>query len=333
MRATQVTARGKVEFVEAPEPRLSPGHAIVQPLLVAICGSDLHRIHYDDERNYPQAVGTPGHEMIGVVEAVDAPDAGIAVGDLALTLSLSETEMCEHYLSPVQYLVPVPNGRPLDHLLMAQQLGTAIYASKRLPNIVGKDAAIIGQGSAGLFLDFMCRRLGARRVIGLDLVEARAAAGAHFGATHTVDTTAHDAVDAVREITHGRMADLVIEAAGDVSAINLTPRLVRQGGHMHFFGIPRGQVIPFDFDAFFRVYGSTTTLSGTSTEPGLPSFRQALRMIADGEIDVSPMLTHRLPFERVLEGFEMAMARNHGAIKIVIEMPGWQAYHASKHKA
>lgn len=329
MQATQVTARGKVEFVEAPEPTLKPGHAIVRPLLVALCGSDIHRIHYAEDRQYPHAVGTPGHEMVGVVEAVDAPESGIKPGDVALTLSPDETVMCERYLSEAQYVIKLPAGKPLEHLLMAQQLGTAIYGSKRLPNVVGQNVAVIGQGSAGLFLDFMCRRMGAERVIGLDLVAARAAVGVQFGATDTVDTSQHDPVAAVREITGGRMADLVIEAAGDGSAINLTPRLVRHGGHMHFFGIPRGQVFAFDFDTFFRVYGSTTTLSGTSTEPGLRSFRQAVQMIACGEIDVAPMLTHRLPFARVLEGFDLAMTRRDGAIKIVIEMPGWASYAAS----
>lgn len=326
MRATQVTARGKVEFVEAPEPTLKPGHAIVRPLLVALCGSDIHRIHYAEDHQYPHAVGTPGHEMVGIVEAVDAPGYDIKPGDVALTLSPFETVMCERYLSEAQYVIKLPPGVPLDRLLMAQQLGTAIYSSKRLPNIVGKDVAVIGQGSAGLFLAYMCKRMGAERVIGLDLVAARAAAGALFGATHTVDTSQRDPVDAVREITGGRMADLVIEAAGDESAINLTPRLVRHGGHMHFFGIPRGQVFAFNFDTFFRVFGSTTTLSGTSNEPGLRSFRQAVQMIASGEIDVTPMLTHRLPFARALDGFDLAMTRRDGAIKIVIEMPAWKSY-------
>jgi len=326
MIATQVIAPGKAVFVEAPEPQLQPGHALVRPVLVSLCGSDIYMLRYAPKENYPYPVGTTGHEMIGVVEAVAAPDSGIKPGDLALTIAPAHTAMTELFLAPIEHVLVLPPGKPLEHLLMGQQLGTVIYSCKVLPSVIGKDVAVIGQGSAGLFFDYCLRRMGARQVIGLDLAPARVAAGFKFGATRSVNNGQVNALEAVKELTQGRLADLVIEAAGEVEAIRLAPQLVKVGGHIHFFGIPRGQVFPFDYAGFFFKFCSTTSRSDTWREPGELSFRQALEWIARGEVDVAPMLTHRLPFERVMEGYDMATTRADGLIKVVIEMPAYRRF-------
>jgi len=324
MRAVQITAPGHVESVEAPTPSLKPGHALVRPTMVALCGSDVRTVFYAPEEEYPRPVGASGHEIIGTVEAIDAADAHVRVGDAVLALTEEETGMAEALLTEAENVLPLPGGRPLEHLLMAQQLGTVIYSCKRLPNIVGKDVAVVGQGSGGLFFDWMLRRMGARRVIGLDVVEARVAAGLRFGATHVVNVSRTDALRVVEKVTEGRLADLVVEATGEPEAINLAPRLMKVGGHLHCFGILRGpHRLEFDYWTLFRKYGSVTTLGHSIGEPGKASFKMALDLVARGEVDVSSMITHRLPFERVPEAYELARTRGDGAIKIVVYMPGF----------
>jgi threonine dehydrogenase-like Zn-dependent dehydrogenase len=311
MRAVQVVAPGKAEFVEASAPELKPGHALMRTQLLSLCGSDVHLLHFAPPEEYPLEVGTTGHEVIGVVEAVDAPDSGLKVGDIALTLAPYQNAMAEYYLAPVEDVLVLPEGLPLEHGLMAQQLGTVIYACKRLPNIMGKDVVVIGQGSAGLHFDAMVRRMGAERVIGMDVKDARVTAGLKFGATHTLNSAQVDA------------ADVVIEAAGEVATINLTPHLVKVGGHLLFFGVPRATVFDFDFWTMFRKYCHTTTSGASAFEPGRTSFKMALDLIARRVIDVSPMLTHRLSFEQVVNAYELARTRDDGVIKVVIEMPGY----------
>jgi threonine dehydrogenase-like Zn-dependent dehydrogenase len=65
-------------------------------------------------------------------------------------------------------------------------------------------------------------------------------------------------------------------------------------------------------------------VSDAAFEPGRKAFRQALDLIAEGVINVSPMLTHRFLLEQVLEAYELARTREDGAIKVVIEMPGYE---------
>ncbi len=323
MKATQCVAPGEVRFIETPKPLLKSGHALVKPLLISLCGSDVHMVYYEEPHTYPRELGTSGHEMIGVVEAVDAPGSGIQPGDVALTLAPAHGAMAECYLAPIEHVLVLPPGKPLEHLLMAQQLGTVIYAGKRLPNLLGKDVAIIGQGSAGLLFAAMCRRMGAERVITLDLMEARVAVSPQFGATHAINNAQEDALAAVEEITRGRLVDVVVEAAGEIDSINLAPRLVKIGGHLLYFGIPRITEFRFDFAGFFRKYCYTTSLAGAPSEPGCASFRAALRLVASGEIDVTPLLTHRFKFAQVPQAYELAKTRADGVIKIVVEMPAF----------
>jgi threonine dehydrogenase-like Zn-dependent dehydrogenase len=294
----------------------------VRPLKVAICGSDVHTVYYLGAEEYPCNVGSAGHEMVGVIEAVDAPGYDLHPGQLALVLpSVDECMMAERYLSRADKVLPLPDHGSPEHYLMAQQLGTVVYAMKRIPSVLGKNVAVIGQGSAGLFFDAMCRRHGAERVIGLDLKDARVAAGLRFGATHGLNNAREEPVAAIERILDGMLADVVIEAAGDTSSINLAAHLVRVGGQLLYFGVPRANTFEFDFWTLFRKYCSITSSGASALEPGSKSFHMALGLIRDGQIDVSTMISHRLPFERLAEAYELAYSREDGAVKVIIEMP------------
>jgi L-iditol 2-dehydrogenase len=323
MRAVQVLAPGHAEFVEVPKPTLKPGHALVRPLRLSLCGSDVYMLHYAPRHLYPYPPGTTGHEMVGVVEAVDAPGSGIEPGTVALTLAPNHQAMAEYFLAPIDHVLPLPAGKSIDELLQAQQLGTVIYACKQISaNLVGKDVAVIGQGTAGLWFDWMLRRMGARRVIAIDLQPHRLVLPTRYGATHTVHNEDVDAAEAVAAITEGRMVDLVVEAAGEHETVVMTGNLIKQHGEILCFGIPHFQELRLNYAHFFRKYPRLKTIAGAQTDAHQASTRQALELIASGEIDVKPILTHRFPFERVMEAYELQRTRDEGAIKILIDMPG-----------
>jgi threonine dehydrogenase-like Zn-dependent dehydrogenase len=321
MKAVQVVARGKAVFVETPVPQVRPGHVLVRTKRLSLCGSDIQMLHHAADEAYPFPVGTTGHEMVGVIEAVDAPGSGLKVGDSVLALAPGHQAMAEYYLAPIEHVLPLPSGLPIEQLLQAQQMGTVFYASKRLPDIAGKTVAVIGQGSAGLFFNYRMRQLGARHVIALDIAPFRLKRSKAFGATHIIDNSATDPIKAIREINGGELADLVVEAAGEVGSINLALDLVRQYGDILYFGYPRGQIFPFNFDKFFHKCCRAQTIVGASVEPNQASTRTALDLIAGGKIDVSQLITHRFPFERVMEAYEMHRTRCDECVKIVIEMP------------
>lgn len=322
MRAVQVIAPDNIIFVDTPKPELKPGHVLVRTKQVSLCGSDIHAIYYSPASAYPLPPGMSGHEMVGVVEAIDIADSSLQVGDEVLTLIATNRAMAEYYLAPADHVFRLPPGKPLDHLLQAQQLGTVIYAAERLPNILDKNVVVIGQGSAGLWWTFLTRRLGARRVIAVDLQAHRLKVSPHYGATHTVHNAEVDALTTVQEILGGNLADVVIEAAGEVESINLAVDLVRRYGFMLYFGVPRvGESMPFNMFGLFRKCVQVQTIVGAMADPGQSCTRMALELIADGIADVGPMITHHLPFERVVEAYELQNTRDEGAVKVVVDMP------------
>ena len=320
MKATQVMAPGEAVLVDVEPPAWRPGHALVRPLRLSLCGSDIRMLDHAAPSEYPFPPGTTGHEMVGVVEQTD-PVGPLCPGDLTLTLAPGHRAMCSLYCAPLEHALPLPAGKPVEQLLQAQQLGTVIYACQRLPNVIGKDVAVIGQGSAGLWFCFQLKRMGARRIVAIDLEPARLALSRHFGATDMVLNSGQNVPCQVEELTEGRLVDLVVEAAGELSAINLSVELVRKHGDILFFGYPRGQYLSFNFEKFFHQCCRATTIVGRAEEPDQTSTRLALEIIAQGEINVQPMLTHHLPFEQVLEAYELQRTRADGAIKIVVEMP------------
>ena len=320
MRAVQVVAPGRIEFVELPKPELRPGHALVRIDKVSLCGSDVWMVYYDRPDKYPFPPGTSGHEVVGVVEAVDAPGAGLNVGDRVLVLVSEHRGMAEYYLAPVDKVFPLPPDKPVEVMLQAQQLGTVIYACKQLPNLVDKVVAVIGQGSAGLWFNFMARRMGARRVIGIDLQAHRLAVAKQYGATETIHNADTDAVEALAALTDGALADVVIEAAGEPSTFNLAYQLVKRDGDILYFGVPRAKTIEFDYETFFWKFPRVKTICEAQREENQASTRFALDLLARGEVDPSPILTHRFPFDQVADAYELQRIRDEGAIKIVVDI-------------
>lgn len=320
MKAVQVVARGQVEFVEAPKPVVTPGHALIRCHRLSLCGSDIFLIDHSDESRYPFAAGTTGHEMVGYVEEVMEPSNGVKVGDLALVMVPAHEAMAEYYVAPVEFVLVFPDKTPIEEMLQAQQLGTVIYAAKKLPNIIGKRVAVIGQGSAGLWWNYMTRRMGAIQVIGIDLQAHRLQLSGRYGATDTIHNTGGDIPAAVMALTGGHLADVVVVAAGESDTVNLGISLVADHGFILQFGVPHDRFVNVDFGDLFRRCATLQPIVYATREPGLVSTYLAMDLIANGEVDVKPIITHRFKFDQVLDAYELQRTRDEGAVKIVIEM-------------
>jgi len=234
--------------------------------------------------------------------------------------------MAEYQALPGAFCIRLTGQAPLSHLLMAQQLGTVIYALRYHPlDLVGRDVAVIGQGSAGAFFTFLLKRAGAARVLVSDKSPARLAYSRQLGADLAVlagsgGASEGDFRSAVLEATGGRGADLVVEAVGSRETFPLSLELAAPRATVLWFGLPEGTGdYPFSFPEFFRKFLTAYAISGTQGEPGLESFRYAVQLIADGSIDVAPLLSHMLPIEKIDEAFRIAHDRTDNALKVSIK--------------
>ncbi len=322
MRAVQIVSPGQVTFVDVPKPEPQPGQALIRTKLVSLCGSDIHVLNYAPAEYYPLPPGNSGHEVVGIVEAVNGTHPSLKVGDEVLTLITNNQGMAEYAVAPIENVLVLSDQKPAQHLLQAQQLGTVFYAAKHLPNLVNKDVAIIGQGSAGLWWNYVVRRMGARRVIAVDLQAHRLAISSLYGATDIVHNATESAAPQIHDLTDGHLVDVVIEAAGEKEAINLAIDLIKQYGFIFYFGVPRGHgYMPFRMFDFFRKSPQVQAMVGALNDPGHTCTRMALDLIASGDADVGPMITHHFPFEQIQEAYDLQNTLDEGAIKIVIDMP------------
>ena len=320
MKAVQIIARGKPVFVDAPKPALAPETAIVRTLRVSLCGSDIRHLHHLPDSYYPTAAGETGHEMVGVVEAIDSSASPVRAGDRVLCLAPDHRAMCEYYRAPVDHLLPLAAGVKLEHAVQAQQLGTVLYACQALPDLRGKSVAVIGQGSAGLWFNEALRWLGADKIIALDIKAYRLAYSRHFGATHAVCNADESPAAALSDICGGALPDVVIEAAGEAESIRLAVEIARRGGFILWFGVPRFETMDFPFFEMFWKTLQTRGMVGAPQDPGHACTRRALDWISSGQVDAAAMITHTFRFDEVFEAYALNRLQDEGAVKIVIDM-------------
>lgn len=320
MRAVQITAPGQSTIIEVPKPEPQPGEVLIRTTQVSLCGSDTHAVSFSPAEDYPLAPGFSGHEVLGIVEEINAPGSSLKKGDYALALVVGNRGMAEYAIAPEENILLLPDGCPPIHLLQAQQLGTVFYAAQHMPNVVNKDVVVIGQGSAGLWWTYVVRRMGARRVISVDLQAHRLALSSHYGATDTIHNAETDALSQLEAMTNGALVDVVVEAAGEPESINLAIDLVKRFGQIFYFGVPRGNEMPVRMFDMFRKNPAIKSMVGALTDPGHSCTRMALNLIASGEADVGPMITHHFPFEQVQDAYELQYTRDEGAVKIVVDI-------------
>ena len=183
MKAARWVGLGRVECEDVPVPPVADGEVLVRTVYASICGSDLHEVFLETPPPSSRT-GHPGHESVG--EVVESRCPGFAPGRRVLTVPHAIDGRClaEFQAMPGAACIRLPATAALSHLLMAQQLGTVVYALRRHPfDLVGQDVAVIGQGSAGAFFTFLLKRAGAARVLVSDKSPARLAYSASLART------------------------------------------------------------------------------------------------------------------------------------------------------
>jgi threonine dehydrogenase-like Zn-dependent dehydrogenase len=340
MFAAQIIAPRRIKVTDVAEPTVRDGQIKIKMETACLCGSDTPLFDYDhnalNEQNlrepakrfsvpfvnyagdpYPMQVGQSVHECLGTI--VESRSTRFKEGDFVLALPNAHDGLVEYMVASGERAIHLPKDAvPEEQILMTQPLGTVVWACQKLGNLLETDTVVLGQGPMGLLFTHMLANLGARSVIAIDPLDYRLEAARKMHATHTVNSGANDAQEAVRDITSGRMADLVVEAVGhQMETINLAMTLTRRLGTVLCFGVPdRENYDGFAYSEFFRNNLSLISSVGPDV---VPNFTMARDLIAQGRIDVAPLVTHILPFDQIQKAFELFVDREDGAIKVVLD--------------
>jgi threonine dehydrogenase-like Zn-dependent dehydrogenase len=226
--------------------------------------------------------------------------------------------MSEYFLSTDSLAVPLPSGSA-EQLVLSQPLGTVVHACRKLPNLLGKTVVILGQGPIGQLFCALLRRMGAERVITVDSLAERLRISSRMGATHVFGEDPAELKTAVRELTNGLGADLVVEAIGKEETLNLSSDLVRRHGTVILFGLPNRYIFNIAIHEFFYKEAHLIGCVGPEVQHDFPI---AVELIASGAIDVKPLITHKFPFRKVHDAFTLFSSRSDGVMKVILETNG-----------
>ncbi len=346
MKAYTYIEHGRFGLLDKPKPVLQePRDAIVRVTLASICTSDLHIKH----GSVPRAVEgiTVGHELVGIVEAVGAEVRGVQVGD-RVTVNVEtfcgECFFCKHGFvnnctdpdggwalgcridgGQAEY-VRVPHAdQGLNRipdtvsdeqaLFVGDILATGYWASK-ISEIAPDDTVlIIGAGPTGI-CTLLCARLKRpkRIIVCEQSPERRQFVREHYPEVLTVaPETCREAVLANSD--HGG-ADVVLEVAGAEDTFRLAWECARPNATVTVVALyDRPQVLPLP-----DMYGKNLTFK-TGGVDGCDC-AEILRLIEAGEIDTTPLITHRYPLGRIAEAYDLFENRRDGVIKVAITVKG-----------
>lgn len=320
MKSARISSPRTLEFVETPLPDLSDIEG--EPVLVrlhagVLCASDFPRFlggaFYVD---FPRPLGDSLHECIG--EVAESRSPRFKKGDLVLAIPPEQRGLSEYLVADASKTVHIPTDfHPREHLILGQPLGTVVWAARKLPNLMHKRVAVIGQGPIGLMFDHLLANMGARQVIALDKLDYRLEAARQMKATDTVNVDRDDPVEAVLALTGGQGVDIAVEAVGHQhETLHMAVDLCRPAGTVLMFGIPHEEEYPLPI---WKIIRKNLTMIGTVHPEVQVDMPIAIEMITSGRIDVSPLITHRFPLAEAQEAFTLAVDRVDNPIKVLLE--------------
>lgn len=342
MLAYTYIEHGKFELIEKPKPGLkAPRDAIVRVTLGSICTSDLHIKHGSVPRALPGT--TVGHEMVGIVEQVGADVTSIRPGD-RVTVNVEtfcgECFFCRHgYVNnctdanggwalgcridggQAEYVrVPyadqglnrIPDAVSDEQaLFVGDVLATGFWAA-RISEITEKDTVlIIGAGPTGICTLLCVMLKHPRRIIVCEKSPERIRlVREHYPDVQVVKP--EDCQEIVlRSSDHGG-ADVVLEVAGTDDTFRLAWECARPNAIVTVVALyDRPQVLPLP-----DMYGKNLTFK-TGGVDGCDC-AEVLRLIEEGKIDTTPLITHRFPLNEIEEAYRIFENKLEGVMKVAV---------------
>jgi threonine 3-dehydrogenase len=213
---------------------------------------------------------------------------------------------------PASNIIPIPESISDDHAALFDPLGNAFHTVLHT-EVAGRIVAIMGCGPIGLFAVGIARAAGASKVIAVEPTRERRALAARMGAHACIDPTSTDVEAEINELSRGYGADVVCEMSGHPEGLTSAFRVCRNGGHVQLLGLPKGSVeINLARDVIFKglnVYGVIGRLM-------YDTWIEMRNFLAAGLLDIDPVITHRLPYDRFEEGIAAMKAGE--AAKVVL---------------
>jgi threonine dehydrogenase-like Zn-dependent dehydrogenase len=318
---------------ELPDPVPGPGQVLAKVLACGICGSDLHLLKYGAEQLRLAAElaesGPPdplamvpldpaqptvmGHEFCCEVVELGQGCDNLKVGDVVVSMPVAFDGDGLHALGfssryPGGYAetmvfndvtgIRVPAGLPPRLAALTEPFAVGVHAVAKSRIEIGESAVVLGCGPVGLAVIGALRLKGIGPIVAADFSPARRALAAGLGADEVVDPSAVPAIEAWRRIDGVRTL-VVFEAVGVPGMLDAAMRMVPRGSRLLVVGVCMQE------DRIHPMVGIRSELSlqfALGYEPD--EFVSSLHAIADGTVDLEPIITGSIGIDGVPQAFD-----------------------------
>jgi threonine 3-dehydrogenase len=311
-----------MQDVADPEP--GDGEVLIRVHKTSICGTDLHILHWDAwaQAHIPVPM-VVGHEFMGTIAALGPGVRGVEVGQRVAgeghvtcghcrNCKAGRREFCHHHTSvgvtrpgafadhvviPAANVFVVPDHITDDVAAVLDPLGNATHTALRF-DLVGEDVLVTGAGPIGVLSTAIARHIGARHIVVTDVNPYRLAMATAHGASRVVDVRTEHLAPVMDELGMTEGFDVGLEMSGAEAAFNQLLRSMNHGGRIAVLGIPSGPMTLDVTDVIFK----GLELQGIYGRRIFETWYKMAAMLQSG-LDVSGIVTHRLPADRYEEAF------------------------------
>lgn len=337
MKTLVCQSPGQLQYINTDKPELKKGHALLRIHRIGICGTDLHA--YEGTQPYFTYPRILGHELAAEFVAADDEqdfDKGEQVtiipyfncGDCIACKSgkpncCVKMQVCgvhvdggmrEYLLVPSSSLLH-GNGLSYDELALTEPLAIGAHAIQRATIQKNEWVLVVGAGPIGLGIIAFAAIAGAN-VIVLDVNESRLSfCSRHLPVKHTVNASTMDVMEALKTYTGGDMPTVVIDATGNLKAINNAFQYMAHGGRYVLVGLQKGDIQVSHPE--FHKREATLMSSRNATKK---DFEFVIDCIKDQRVKPLNFITHRVSFGETGAEFASWLDPQNGVIKAMVEM-------------
>lgn len=343
MKAMLLTGIRQMEMLEVPEPVIeNPGQVKIKMSVVGICGSDIH--YYTQGRIGTQVVEYPfavGHEGAGIVIETGSAVKRVKPGDIiAIDPAMpcwkcdqclsgrhhtcrnlrflgcpGQAEGClsEYIVMPEESCFLLKGNLIPDHGSISEPLAIGVYAVKKSGGIKGMETGILGFGPIGMSIMLAAKAQQAGKIYVTDKIDQRLRIADEEGAIITTNPLKENVVEMITNKTKSGL-DVVFECCGQQDAFDNAVDLLKPGGKLIVVGIP-------EFDTWLMNVEKTRRkeLSIQFIRRQVDCVDVTLEMMEKGSINTDKMITHRFPFSRTKDGFDLVAGYKDGVMKAMVD--------------
>ncbi|MDP4260979.1 MAG: zinc-binding alcohol dehydrogenase family protein [Bacteroidota bacterium] len=328
---------GQFEYREINKPVLQKGYSVLEIKRIGICGTDLHA--FEGTQPYFEYPRILGHELAATIHET-GEDSGFEKGEAVTIIPYFHCGHCiacingksnccvnmqvcgvhvdggmRDYLSVPDYSLVKSNGLSFGQLALIEPLSIGAHSIRRAAIQKDEWVLVIGAGPIGLGIMEFARIAGAH-VIAADINQQRLSfCKEKLRVEHIINVSSGNVMEKLKEITHNDMPAAVIDATGNLKAINSAFQYLAHGGRYVLVGLQK-ENISFSHPEFHK--REATLMSSRNATRG--DFEHAIRSMKDGLVNPSNYITHILPFNKAKDNFHSLLDPVNGVIKAVIKM-------------